>query len=365
MKKVLTVKLTPDSAQAESLRKTVCIFKDACNWLSEKAFSAQTFNKVILHRLAYKACREKFDGFSSQLVVRSIGVVGDAYRLNKESQRFFHRETAVYDARVLTWKKDHVSIWTVDGRLDIPIQVWNQELFGRTKGEVDLFRRNGKWMLSVTVEVPEATAYEPKGWLGVDFGIVNLATTSNGKIYTGTKIETVRQRYFRHRQRLQTRNTKSSRRKVRKIGNREARFRKDTNHVISKQIVSCAKGTSVGIALEGLKGIRQRTTVSRAQRARHAGWAFAQLRQFVEYKAMELGVPVRVVNPKNTSRECSVCGCVDKRNRISQAEFRCIACAHSENADLNASKVISSRAAVNQPIVSQSGYKPTASVVGS
>ena len=351
MKKTLAIKLVPDGTQEESLRKTAKIFRETCNWLSEKAFAAKQFNWIGLHKMAYKECRQAFPGFSSQLVVRAIGVVCDAYKLDRRSQREFHKETIVYDQRVLSWKDDHVSIWTVDGRLDVLVKVWNQTLFGRTKGQADLIHRNGKWILVVTVDAPEAVPVEPKGWLGVDFGIVNLATASDGTVFTGEKVERVRQRYFRHRQRLQVRNTKSSRRRIRKIGNKEARFRKDVNHVISKGIVRRAKGTFYGIALEDLKGIRGRTTVRRAQRARHAGWAFAQLRQFTEYKATEAGIPVCVVPSKDTSKGCSACGHIDARNRKSQSKFCCMSCGHAENADFNASKNISHRAAVNQPIV--------------
>jgi IS605 OrfB family transposase len=228
------------------------------------------------------------------------------------------------------------------------------ELFGKARGQADLICREGKWYLMASVEVPDGVEYQPKGWLGVDLGIVNIATASDGTTFSGEKVEAVRKRMFEHRKRLQERNTKSARRRIRKTGKKEARFRKDVNHVISKTLVRKAKGTSLGIALEELKGIRGRTTVRKSQRASHSGWAFAQLRQFIEYKAREAGVPLRIVDPRGTSRTCSKCGHEDKRNRKSQSEFLCLSCGHSEHADLNASKNIASRAAVNQPIVARS-----------
>ena len=66
-----------------------------------------------------------------------------------------------------------------------------------------------------------------------------------------------------------------------------------------------------------------------------------------------VGVQIVLVDPANTSRECSVCGYTDKKNRKNQSEFKWIFCGQTENADVNAAKVISKRAvAVNQPIVS-------------
>ena len=38
----------------------------------------------------------------------------------------------------------------------------------------------------------------------------------------------------------------------------------------------------------------------------HNSWSFHQIRSFIEYKAREAGIPVIIVNPRNTSRECPI-----------------------------------------------------------
>jgi IS605 OrfB family transposase len=136
---------------------------------------------------------------------------------------------------------------------------------------------------------------------------------------------------------------------LKNLSGKERRFARDVNHRISKQLVTIAKDTGRGIALEDLKGIRDRTTFSRKQRNMLHSWSFYQLRQFVEYKAQRAGVPVVYIDPCNTSRECSVCGCVDKANRKTQSHFSCMSCGFVAHADVNAAVVISSRAAVNPP----------------
>lgn len=75
------------------------------------------------------------------------------------------------------------------------------------------------------------------------------------------------------------------------------------------------------------------------------GWAFFQLRSFVEYKAKLAGVPVVLVDPRHTSRTCNVCGHCENANRKNQAEFLCQHCGHSSNADENAARNIRDRAA--------------------
>ena len=110
-------------------------------------------------------------------------------------------------------------------------------------------------------------------------------------------------------------------------------------------LVAVAKDTTRGIALENLTGIRARTRFRRAQRAKMGGWAFGQLRAFVEYKAGLAGVPVEIVDPRNTSRTCSRCGHCEQANRKNQATFSCRHCDSSLHADVNAARNIGLRAA--------------------
>lgn len=106
-----------------------------------------------------------------------------------------------------------------------------------------------------------------------------------------------------------------------------------------------------GIALEDLKGIRDRVTARRRQRARLGNWPFFQLRSFVEYKARLAGVRVIAVDPANTSHACPECGVIDRANRRSQAEFCCRSRGFSALADHVAARNIRARAVVMRPLV--------------
>ena len=59
-----------------------------------------------------------------------------------------------------------------------------------------------------------------------------------------------------------------------------------------------------------------------------------------EYKQEWAGGLVLAVPPQNTSRTCPECGHVSADNRKTQAQFLCVSCGHSENADLVAAKNI-------------------------
>jgi IS605 OrfB family transposase len=225
---------------------------------------------------------------------------------------------------------------------------------GKSAG-ADLVWHAGIYYLHITQSREAPPEREPDGGaLGVDLGIVNLATDSEGDHFTSTLIRIVRARYHLRRQRLQKVNTKNSKRRLRQMRRREARFQSDTNHCISKRLVQKAAVARKAITLEDLSGIRERTTVQRAHRYERHSWAFFQLRQYITYKAAQVGVPVHLVDPRNTSRTCSVCGHCEKADRKSQESFLCQRCGFTLNADYNAAINISRKAwaAVNRPTAS-------------
>jgi len=354
MKLTIAVKLQPTPEQSSFLRETVERANAACNRISVAAWEAQAFGQYALHKLVYADVREA-TGLTAQVVVRCISKVADAYKLDKKTQRTFHPLGAIsYDDRILRWYRDHVSIWTTGGRLkSVPFVCGPREraLLGNRQGESDLLTRDGVFYLYTTVNVEEPPEGEPTEYVGVDMGIVQIATDSDGNVYSGATVNAVRARHAKLRTKLQRKGTKSARRLLVKRRRKEARFCKDVNHVISKRIVRLAEGTNRGIALEDLGGIRTRITARKPQRRTLHSWSFSDLRAKIEYKARLAGVSVVAVNPRHTSRECACCGVVAKENRCSQSEFLCVSCGFSANADYNAARVISCRALVNAPYV--------------
>jgi IS605 OrfB family transposase len=88
------------------------------------------------------------------------------------------------------------------------------------------------------------------------------------------------------------------------------------------------------IAFEDLTHIRD----SMPSKRKFHQWAHAQLVQYVEYKAEELGIEVVYVNPKNTSKRCCECGHTSDGNRTERDFFECEKCGATANADYNAAK---------------------------
>ncbi|MGW2843262.1 RNA-guided endonuclease InsQ/TnpB family protein [Streptomyces sp. NPDC001493] len=206
----------------------------------------------------------------------------------------------------------------------------------RRKGECDLIERDGAFYLAAVCDIPEPQVYEPAGFVGVDLGIVNIATTSTGYRAAGRGLNRHRKRHVELRKKLQAKGTKSAKRLLRKRSRKEARHTANVNHIISKTIVTTAERTGAGIALEDLTGIRDRVRHRKDQRTSLHSWSFHQLGQYIEYKAKRAGVPLVYIDPAYTSRQCSECGHIDRKNRVDQATFACRSCGALMHADDNA-----------------------------
>lgn len=362
MKQTLLVKLAPTPDQHAALLRTLETFNVACNAIAAVAFAEQRASKFDLQKLVYYDIRRDF-GLSAQMTIRAISKVSEAYKRDKQTQPHFRPHGAmVYDERILSFPRiDRASLLTLDGRVDVPFRfgAYAEGMLQRKRGQADLLYRHDTFFLAITIDAPEPTPADTAEFLGVDLGIIQLATTSDGEFLnhsTGPKhahVNEVRARYSRFRQKLQKKGTKSAKRLLRKRSGREKRFAKDVNHCLSKAIVQTAQDTSRGIALEDLQGIRERakrTVTKRHRRVLHS-WSFLQLRAFIAYKAALAGVRVVYVNPAYTSQTCSQCGHCEQANRHTQSQFLCRSCGFFAHADVNAAVNIGSQAAVIPPDV--------------
>ncbi|MBP2322964.1 IS605 OrfB family transposase [Kibdelosporangium banguiense] len=374
MKRVVQVRLLPTPEQTSALADTLHTCNAAASWLSEQMHASRVFRKFDVQKRFYTELRERF-GLAAQPAIRVIAKTANAYTTLHANltagnygppgsdQRRKVEQTPVafrpvagqpFDARCLSWQfgdASHevtVSIWTVAGRLR-HLRVAGHPghlavLRSRSIGETDLIWRDGVWLLHAVVESPEAARLAPvNGFLGVDLGIVNIATTSDGDRMSGSRLNRYRKRQQRIRTRLQARRTSSARRLLKKRRRRERRFAADMNHQISKRIVAEAERTGRGIAVEQLTGIRARVRLRKPQRATLHSWAFAQLGRYLAYKAEQAGTAFVQVDPAYTSQECHCCSWTEKKNRRSQASFVCGRCGFVGHADYNAACNIARR----------------------
>lgn len=347
------VKLLCSHEQALILKRTLVEANAACSFISELSYSEKVFHKFALHALAYRKARTRFPLISSDATNRAVHKVAQSYLVTKSSQHSFNPLGGFpYDRKMVTWKKDSalVSIWSVAGRLKIPVICNHKQkaLLENRTGQSKLVLQKQKLFLFVSVNVTEQLG-AASGWIGVDLGLVNLAQSSDGHTFGHAgKVAGIRMMRWRQRKRLQSKCTRSARRVLRRLRGRESRFIQDTNHVISKQICDVAKRTGRGIALEDLRGIRERIRARKNQRRILHSWAFYDLQSKIAYKGRLLGIPVKFIDPRNTSRTCPACGHIAKANRKTRDVFECVGCGFTADADTNGAENIR-LAAINQP----------------
>jgi len=357
MQLTVKIKLLPSAEQKKSLLNTMAAFNLAANDAARAGFEGNVFSQPCIHRLTYYAIREKYN-LTSQLACRAIGKAVECFKRDKKVCPVFKpRSAVVYDSKVMRFKGlTHVSLASLDGRLVIPMVVagyQTEKLQSAIKtGQADLVYVQGEFYLLLSIQLPDTPALKSSGVLGVDMGVVEIAVDSEGNAYTGKDVEDYRIKTKRMRDILQSAGTRSAKRHLRRIRNKESNYRRTKNHQISRSIVDLAKARNLSIALEDLSGIRGLTRlVRKTQRAKMSGWAFLQLRQFLTYKAAMAGVGIVLIDPRNTSRTCSKCGHCEKANRKSQSKFECLLCGHAENADLNAAKNIKTKGYLSVPEV--------------
>ena len=365
--RTVSIKLDIGTHEA-ALQETQRAFNTAATFIAAVCWDEGITNTNTAHHRVYGETRRRF-GLGSQLAVCARAKAVEAVKGARTQEqhraddqppltcpRFGPRGSVRYDARTYRLMSlDRVSLNTMQGRVICRLILGKRQhamLIDAAWdiGGADLVWKRGTYYLNVTQhrDVPALTQTDET--LGVDLGIVNLATASDGETFTGEHVKAVRTRYAKRRQVLQSVGTRSAKRRLKKMSGREARFQKDVNHQISRTLVQKAAHTRKAIALEDLTGIRARVTVRRENRYERHSWAFYQLRCFIAYKAAWASVEVKFVDPAYTSQTCSACGHCERANRQSQSSFRCQQCGFCLNADINAARNIA-RANVLSPMV--------------
>lgn len=363
MKQVIVIKLEPSEAQYHALLKTLEAFNRGCQYAADVAYEKRLANKIALQPFVYSTLRSEF-GLSSQMAIRAIAKAVEAYKRDRRIHiRFDTHGAMVYDPRIMSFKGlTQVSLMCLDGRELIPMRygAYQAARIDRAKGQADLILRDGTFYLYVTVDLPSAPPIEPTGVIGVDMGIAKIAVTDDGEAHTGEAVMQVRKRVREHRRHLQACKTRSAFKRLQKSSRRQSRFVRDTNHVLSKHLVSKAVQKRKALAIEALAGIRDRANGSRHLRWLLGNWAFAQLGAFLSYKAEAAGIPLVSVDPAYTSQTCHACGHCERANRKSQSEFCCQHCGLDMNADSNAALNIKAWGELSYALMFRSPLAPLA-----
>ena len=271
MKLTLQLQVVPSAEQRDRLLQTMERVNEAATFAAQAGFEAGVFSQPSIHKLAYAQIRSRF-GLSAQMAVRAIGKAVECFARDRSLCPVFKPHGAItYDERIFSFKGiDKVSLWALpQGRIIVPLVYgeYQKQRFDRIKGQADLVYRKGKLYIYCTVDIPAGSPVRASDFLGVDLGVANIASDSDGRRHYGSQVKSVRHRHRRLRRKLQKKQTRAAKRRLRLLAGKERRFAAWVNHNISKQIVAEAERSGRGIAIENLNGIRERVKAGRKQRA--------------------------------------------------------------------------------------------------
>ena len=300
------------------LNKTMSVYCDACNYVSDYVFRTHDLKQFSLNKILYSTLREKFS-LKSQMAQSVFKTVIARYKTILENQNEWIKPSFKKPQYDLVWNRDH-SIYK----------------FGTAK----LVNKHGKYYLHipVTYEVEESNISDICNVVGIDRGINFVVATYDSKhksgFVSGKAIKQKRANYSRLRKELQMRHTPSSRRRLKAIGQRENRWMQDINHQVSKALATGNPKHTLFV-LEDLTGIRNVTErVKTKNRYVSVSWSFYDLEQKLIYKAKQNQSSVIKVDPRYTSQCCPACGHTEKSNRNKKIHlFTCKNCGYTSNDD--------------------------------
>lgn len=380
--RTIRVQLHTTNEQAQALTETLEQFTHAFNQVCRYGWTHREKNGVALHHATYYQTKASCPLLVSDLLIQARTKATEAIKsaLTWQAKKVASYPKKVEKAQkqgkpvptfkpvqcpqsllcpvrynektyVLNWTSSTVRLSTTQGRMTISFSVpsYCVQYQGYPPCTADLLYKRGKFYLHIVVDIPEPDVQRTHTVIGVDLGLNRPAVTSTRQFLGKKHWKEIDRRYFRLKRKLQSNGSKSAKRHLKKLSRRQARFHRDCDHVLSKQIVTSAPVGST-IVLENLTTIRESSKMGRGKnnktlsnkRKLHC-WTFAPLSSFIGYKGQAKGVAVERVDPRHTSQTCSRCGFQHRYNRRSQSLFLCRQCHYSLNADLNASYNIRSK----------------------
>ena len=331
------------------LNKTMSVYCDACNYVSDYVFRTHDLKQFSLNKILYSTLREKFS-LKSQMAQSVFKTVIARYKTILENQNEWIKPSFKKPQYDLVWNRDYsltqncFSVNTLNGRVKLPYfaegmsKYFNHSIY--RFGTAKLVNKRGKYYLHipVTYEVEESNISDICNVVGIDRGINFVVATYDSKhksgFVSGKAIKQKRANYSRLRKELQMRHTPSSRRRLKAIGQRENRWMQDINHQVSKALATGNPKHTLFV-LEDLIGIRNATErVKTKNRYVSVSWSFYDLEQKLIYKAKQNQSSVIKVDPRYTSQCCPACGHTEKSNRNKKIHlFTCKNCGYTSNDD--------------------------------
>ena len=240
-----------------------------------------------------------------------------------------------------------------NNRLYLPKIGWvryrnSRDIVGEIKN-VTVSQKCGHYFVSIQTEFEYEIPTHKGGEIGIDMGVARFATLSNGEFFEPLNaFKTYKGKLAKLQRQLKNKvkfsqNWQKLKAKIAKLHHKIANCRKDFLHKISTQIsknhamiyiedlqVSNMSKSAKGTVEAHGKNVKQKSGLNRSI----LDQSWFEFRRQLDYKTQWQGGFLVAVPAQNTSRTCPCCGHVAKENRQTQANFECVECGYTENADV-------------------------------
>lgn len=290
----------------------------AYNDISKMIFDSKiSLGLTKVHSLVYEPIREKYPTIPAQSVIRMYkDAISNLRSCKRKSCPVRNNPSMRLDKRLyskLTPTSISLPSSKRNKRVTVKFQTYDKfnELASLyTMADPLIFMKNNEIWLSVTFNVPSKPVVD-ETYLGVDLGIRRIFTTSDGLSYKGKELNSIKRRIRYNRRKLQSKGTKSAKRKLKKLAHKEKNVNKNCTHLICNKILDTDKSV---IVLEDLKGIKQKTSKTKegfnrkSHNNRFSQVPFFMIKEILTYKATHVGKRVESVSPSYTSQIDCVTG---------------------------------------------------------
>ena len=349
MTRTVQVLLDVDDQTLQRIKDTRDAYADIFNSHAQWSKNNRSTSSKAAHEQLYEEIRDSFPQLPSAMIQcarnHALGAM-KSYNSNNPKKKWckdisYTASSMRYDRRTVSLNSSGTLTFSLHGGKRGKAHVKIPKFFTDRYGDWEFnsatigINKNGKPFANLSYRKTIPQKKNGGKTKGVDRGVYNVASTSDGKNFSSKRIRG-RKRQLQHNiSTLQAKvasGSRSAKRRLKAQQGKNARFSKNELDKITKQLAN-DKDVSTYV-LEDLTGLYQQRRSKNFNRLKNM-WSPALFEFMLRYKCEEKGIEVVKVDPRYTSQKCSSCGKVEKKNRKGSL-YKCCHCGYTNHADINA-----------------------------
>ena len=322
---VLTIpmKLKCSESEQNLIIDSLKLKQDCFNYLSKRMFENNDWkgrtNPFKIQNKYYHELKEQFPQLLSQVIVKTVKEVVATYKTiksNKHKIEFAPIQKQLcmqLDKRLYSrMTKENISVPSLKDTKRIKCEYVlykraKEFLNNHTAHDPKIYIKNNELYIAIPFEVPAPLPTDNEEALGIDLGVRCLASCSDGRVFQCKDFKETKRRLKYNQRCLQSKNTKSSRKHLKKIRRKIYNYSKNYIHHLTNEILRTDKNN---IVIEDLKKIKEKTKCFKNSNKKNTNHnrsfgdiPIYMIQSYLSYKASICGKRMVKVSPAYTSQK--------------------------------------------------------------